>query len=195
MPMILELPVAMLACTRIGAVHSVVFAGYSSDSLAERMLDSKAKILITADGVWRGEKQLNLKKICDDAMEKTKLHNHEIDTCIVVSHLRRLANPQGKITTTTDKSQNGINGTNGKNGELNISWNDERDYWWHEEMEDADTSCYPVWVNAEDPLFILYTRYLLIFITFNCVLINCLFNFQVDQLENQKVYFTRQLVI
>lgn len=61
------------------------------------MLDSKAKVLITADGVWRGEKQLNLKSICDDAMEKVKSHDHEVESCIVVSHLRRLANPQGKI--------------------------------------------------------------------------------------------------
>lgn len=150
MPNILEQPIAMLACTRIGAVHSVVFAGYSSDSLAERILDSKAKILITADGVWRGEKLLLLKNICDEALEKVKKQNYQIECCVVVSHLRRLSNPQGKM--------NGVNGTSNGDAELtNVSWDDDRDVWWHDEMEDAEPSCYPVWLAAEDPLFILYT--------------------------------------
>ncbi|XP_050456421.1 acetyl-coenzyme A synthetase [Cataglyphis hispanica] len=150
MPNILEQPIAMLACTRIGAVHSVVFAGYSSDSLAERILDSKAKILITTDGVWRGEKLLLLKNICDEALEKIKKQNYQIDCCIVVSHLRRLSHPQGKM--------NGVNGTSNGDTELtNVSWDNDRDVWWHDEMEDAEPSCYPVWMAAEDPLFILYT--------------------------------------
>ncbi|KYM80806.1 Acetyl-coenzyme A synthetase [Atta colombica] len=138
MPMILELPIAMLACTRIGAIHSVVFAGYSSDSLAERILDSKAKILITTDGVWRGEKLLLLKNICDEAAAKAKKHGHQLENCIVVAHLRRLNNPQAMDI-------------------ANVSWDDDRDVWWHDEMEDAEASCYPVWMAAEDPLFILYT--------------------------------------
>ncbi|XP_024868483.1 acetyl-coenzyme A synthetase [Temnothorax curvispinosus] len=151
MPMILELPIAMLACTRIGAVHSVVFAGYSSDSLADRILDSKAKVLITADGVWRGEKLLLLKNICDEAADKVTKHGHRLESCIVVAHLRRLNNPQGKTK--------GVNGTsNGTAMEMaNVSWDDDRDVWWHDEMEDAEASCYPVWMAAEDPLFILYT--------------------------------------
>lgn len=56
MPMITELVVAMLACARIGAVHNIVFGGYSSDSLASRILDAKAKVIISADGAWRGKK-------------------------------------------------------------------------------------------------------------------------------------------
>ena len=55
MPMITELVVAMLACARIGAVHNIVFGGYSSDSLASRILDAKAKVIISADGAWRGK--------------------------------------------------------------------------------------------------------------------------------------------
>ena len=55
MPMITELVVAMLACARIGAVHNIVFGGYSSESLASRILDAKAKVLISADGAWRGK--------------------------------------------------------------------------------------------------------------------------------------------
>lgn len=131
------------------------FAGYSSDSLAERIFDSKAKVLITTDGVWRGEKLLLLKNICDEALDKVKKYGHELESCIVVAHLRRLNNPQGKMS--------GINGTSNGNSNVtemsNISWNDDLDVWWHDEMEDAEASCYPVWMGAEDPLFILYTRY------------------------------------
>ncbi|XP_078042873.1 acetyl coenzyme A synthase [Augochlora pura] len=158
MPMILELPIAMLACTRIGAVHSVVFAGYSSDSLAERILDSKAKVLVTADGVWRGEKLLLLKAICDDAINKVALHDHVVECCVVVSHLARVSSPQGSKTDTAGKT-NGVNGTNDGNGEAipEIPWTDNRDVWWHEETAEADDKCYPVWMAAEDPLFILYT--------------------------------------
>ncbi|XP_033221756.1 acetyl-coenzyme A synthetase [Belonocnema kinseyi] len=157
MPMIMELPVAMLACTRIGAVHSIVFAGYSSDSLTERIIDSKAKVLITTDGVWRGEKLLLLKSICDEALEKLKNQGHVVESCIVVSHIRRITSPHTKVD--NSGKTNGVNGTsNGsKASEDTIPWNDERDAWWHEEMEDVEASCYPVWMAAEDPLFILYT--------------------------------------
>lgn len=65
------------------------------------MLDSKAKVLITADGVWRGEKLLLLKTICDDALDKVKKQGHQVESCIVVSHLRRLSAPQGKNETST----------------------------------------------------------------------------------------------
>ncbi|OAD52757.1 Acetyl-coenzyme A synthetase, partial [Eufriesea mexicana] len=156
MPMILELPIAMLACTRIGAVHSVVFGGYSSDSLAERILDSKAKVLITTDGVWRGEKLLFLKTICDEALDKVKKNGHVVEWCIVVAHLRRLSNPQGTRSDATGK----INGVNGEGNGFDlpqIPWDDDRDAWWHDEMEEVEDKCYPVWMNAEDPLFILYT--------------------------------------
>ena len=158
MPMILELPIAMLACTRIGAVHSVVFAGYSSDSLAERILDSKAKVLITTDGVWRGEKLLLLKVICDEALNKVKKHGHEVECCVVVAHLRRLTSPQGVKADATGKT-NGVNGNSDGNGvdTPRIPWDDDRDVWWHDEMEEAEDRCYPVWMTAEDPVFILYT--------------------------------------
>ncbi|XP_014216441.1 acetyl-coenzyme A synthetase isoform X1 [Copidosoma floridanum] len=155
MPMIMELPIAMLACTRIGAVHSVVFAGYSADSLAERMSDSKAKLLITADGVWRGEKLLLLKSICDEALEKVKSHGHEVECCVVVSHLRRLSSPQGNNSSAGHA--NGAANGNSNGDAAQIPWDDDRDVWWHDEMEDAEPSCYPVWMAAEDPLFVLYT--------------------------------------
>ncbi|XP_038216257.1 acetyl-coenzyme A synthetase [Zerene cesonia] len=141
MPMILETVVCMLACARIGAIHSVVFAGFSSDSLAERMSDCKAKVLVTADGGWRGEKLLVLKKTCDEALEKAKTkHNHKVEMCVVVSHLAK-ATPCGKL----DDIRSLYN------------WNDDVDVWWHDLIEDESDVCPPEWMGSEDPLFMLYT--------------------------------------
>ncbi|CAG9138082.1 unnamed protein product [Plutella xylostella] len=138
MPMILETVVVMLACSRIGAVHSVVFAGFSSDSLAERMSDCKAKMLVTADGAWRGEKLLMLKKICDEAIDKAeKKHGHKVETCLVVKHVDRVT-PCGQLQEYT-------------------TWDDERDVWWQELIDEQSTICSPEWMAAEDPLFMLYT--------------------------------------
>lgn len=79
MPMIPELAIAMLACARIGAVHSIVFAGFSSSAIANRINDSECKMLITANEVYRGSKRVNLKSICDEALKKTP----SIETVIV----------------------------------------------------------------------------------------------------------------
>lgn len=131
----------MLACARIGAIHSIVFAGFSSDSLAERIHDCKAKVLITADGAWRGEKPLYLKAICDAALNRVQQMEgeHRVEKCIVVSHLKRV----------TPCQEDHI--------PQNIPWTEGRDFWWHEEMEDKEPACYPEWMDAEDPLFMLYT--------------------------------------
>ena len=80
MPMVPELAIAVLACARIGAIHSVVFAGFSSKSLADRINDANCNILITADGGYRGKKIIPLKKISDEALLKTP----SINTCIVL---------------------------------------------------------------------------------------------------------------
>jgi acetyl-CoA synthetase len=77
LPMIPELPVAMLACARIGAIHSIVFAGFSATSLADRINDSKVNLVITADGLFRGSKNVPLKSIVDEALE----------TCPTVEHV------------------------------------------------------------------------------------------------------------
>jgi len=84
LPMIPELAYAILACARIGAVHSVVFAGFSSRSLVDRITDAGCKIAITSDGGFRGEKSINLKGIMDDALEKCP----EVEKVIVVEHTR-----------------------------------------------------------------------------------------------------------
>jgi acetyl-CoA synthetase len=82
LPMIPEAAIAMLACTRIGAIHSVVFAGFSAASLSDRINDSQCTLLITADAVYRGEKKIDLKKIADDALALS----HSIKNCIVFNH-------------------------------------------------------------------------------------------------------------
>lgn len=142
MPMILETVVCMLACARIGAVHSVVFAGFSSDSLSERMSDCKAKAIVTADGAWRGEKLLVLKNTCDEAIQKARdKYNHYVDMCIVVPHLDRVT-PCGKIPDDVKTL---------------YKWNEDVDVWWHDIVEGMSTICPPEWLTPDDPLFMLYT--------------------------------------
>lgn len=138
LPMIPELVYSMLACARIGAVHSIVFAGFSSDSLCERILDSQCSVLITADGVFRGEKLINLKHIADEAMHKCKERTHTVKDCIVVKHISGRLNNQNK-------------------SKLQTAWNPDTDRWLDELMAEAAEECEPEWLDSEDPLFILYT--------------------------------------
>jgi acetyl-CoA synthetase len=124
MPMIPEAAYAMLACTRIGATHSVVFGGFSPESLKDRVLDSDCQVLITADEGVRGGKAVPLKKNVDKALTQCP----GVHSVIVV---RR---------------------TGG-----DVSWNDERDVWYHSVIEEVPDFCAPEPMDAEDPLFILYT--------------------------------------
>ena len=140
MPMITELVVAMLACARIGAVHSIVFGGYSAESLACRILDGKAKVLITADGVWRGQKLIHLLEIAAKAMGMTKEKGHVVETNFVVCHLPRL----NENAPDYDATINGL-------------FDEGRDIWWHDVMKTASDECEVEWMDAEDPLFMLYT--------------------------------------
>lgn len=89
-PMIPELAVAVLACARIGAIHSVVFAGFSARSLIDRINDSACKLLITADGLYRGNKTVHLKEICDEALTQTP----SIEKVIVYKHTNEEINMQ-----------------------------------------------------------------------------------------------------
>ena len=124
MPMVVEAAVAMLACTRIGAIHSIVFGGFSPDALAGRIQDCKSNCIITADEGVRGGKPIPLKANTDKALEACP----DCTTCIVVER------------------------TGAKTG-----WVEGRDVWYHEEMAKVDADCPPEEMNAEDPLFILYT--------------------------------------
>lgn len=127
MPMIPEAVIAMLACARIGAVHSVVFAGFSAESLHERIVGTQARVVFTADEGKRGGKFVPTKRIVDEAL-KIKEDEHQVDRVIVVKHT----------------------GT-----EVPMTIN--RDLWWHQELANARPYCPTTPVNSEDPLFLLYT--------------------------------------
>ncbi len=124
MGMVPELPIAMLACARLGVVHSVVFGGFSSEALASRILDLDARLVITQDGAWRGGNVVPLKENTDTAVASTPGIEH-----VVV--LRR-----------TDHG---------------VAMTDSRDVWWHDLVEGQPDECEPEVLNAEDPLYVLYT--------------------------------------
>lgn len=150
MPMIIEIVVATLACARLGIIHSIVFGGYSACALADRILNGGCCLLITTDGVWRGEKLINLKAIADGAMRICEQSGHRVEKCVVVKHLTLLSEcGNGNIEYNTIGKRPYRN--------FSIDWNSERDVWWHDEMANQLTECEPEWLEAEDPLFILYT--------------------------------------
>ncbi|WP_417588318.1 acetate--CoA ligase [Pararhodobacter oceanensis] len=124
MPMIPEAAYAMLACARIGAIHSIVFAGFSPDALGARVNGCDAKLVITADHAPRGGRATKLK----DNVNQALLHETRDVKCLVVKR-------------TGDQ----------------IAWRVGVDFWWHEEAAKVSADCPPEEMNAEDPLFILYT--------------------------------------
>ncbi|HEY4378597.1 MAG TPA: acetate--CoA ligase, partial [Acidimicrobiales bacterium] len=129
LPMIPELPVSLLACARIGAAHSVVFGGFSADSLSDRINDAECKVVITADGGWRRGKPGLLKPTVDVAVASTPSVEH----VVVVDRI----------------------GSSG--GDADIAMTDGRDHWYHDLMAEADTHCPAEGMDSEDLLFLLYT--------------------------------------
>lgn len=124
MPMIPEVAFAMLGCARIGAVHSVVFAGFSSGSLVDRINDAGCKLVLTSDGSFRGDKKIDLKSIIDEALLKC---------------------PSVEKTIVYKRSGSSVKMKSG------------RDFWWHDEIKKATSTCEPEVMDSEDLLFILYT--------------------------------------
>ena len=124
MPMIPEAAYAMLACARIGAIHSIVFAGFSPDALGARVHGCDAKVVITADHAPRGGRNTKLKDNVNQALAQDVTGVK----CLVVQR-------------TGDQ----------------IAWRDGLDFWWHEEAEKGSSDCLPEEMNADAPLFILYT--------------------------------------
>jgi acetyl-CoA synthetase len=127
MPLIPELAIAMLACARIGAVHSVVFGGFSSESLRDRINDSQCVLLVTADGGYRRGQVVPLKQMADEALKDTPSIKH------VVVVQRRAGDP------------------------IPVHIKEGRDHWYHRLMEDAALECEPEPMDSEDMLYILYT--------------------------------------
>ena len=127
LPLIPELAIAMLSCARIGAVHSVVFGGFSAESLRDRINDSACKLLVTADGGWRRGQVVPLKQMADEALAGTP----SIEHVVIVQRL------QGSP--------------------LPIHVQEGRDHWYHRLMQDASYDCPAEPMDAEDMLYILYT--------------------------------------
>ncbi|MBI5463433.1 MAG: AMP-binding protein, partial [Ignavibacteriales bacterium] len=121
-----ELPIAMLACARIGAVHSVVYGGFTVEALAERIEDSQSKVLITCDGAYQRGKVVPLKQISDEALQRAGT----VESVLVVKRTGQAINME-----------------------------EGRDMWYHELMNlpVASNNCQIEVVDAEDPLFMLYT--------------------------------------
>ena len=124
MPMTPELAIATLACARIGAIHSVVFAGFSARSLDDRINDALCNIVVTADGGYRGAKTIELKSIVDKALETCP----SIKKCIVL-----------------------------KRTGAEVTMEEGRDVWLHEELDQVDADCPAEIMDSEDMLFVLYT--------------------------------------
>ena len=127
LPLIPELAIAMLACARIGAVHSVVFGGFSAESLRDRINDAQAVLLVTSDGGYRRGHIVPLKQMADEALQETP----SIQNVIVVQRQAGTSFP--------------------------IHIKEGRDHWFHRLMQDASTDCPPEAMDAEDMLYILYT--------------------------------------
>ena len=127
MPLVPELAIAMLACARIGAIHSVVFGGFSAESLRDRINDAQARVLITADGGHRRGGIVPLKQVADEALTGTESIEH------VVVYQR------------------------GTGGSIPVAMKLGRDHWYHELMAKASADCAPEPMDAEDMLYILYT--------------------------------------
>ncbi len=132
LPMVPEAAIAMLACARIGAVHSVVFGGFSAQSVADRILDSQAKLVITADGGFRRGSVVQLKKNVDEALALTDAQGNRLAQSAEKVIVLRRANNEVHIT-------------------------EGRDVWWHRELDYVDAECPAEKLDSESPLFILYT--------------------------------------
>ncbi len=128
MPMIPEAAMAMLACARIGAPHSVVFGGFSPEALAGRIDDCKSQYVITSDEGVRGGRIIPLKKNVDAAVDIVKEKGSSVEKVLVV-----------------------------KRTGSDVHWDADRDVWYHDAVADMSTDCPPEEMSAEDPLFILYT--------------------------------------
>ena len=131
LPLIPELAISMLACARIGAVHSIVFGGFSAESLRDRINDAQAKLLITADGGYRRGQIVPLKQTADEALTGTP----SIEHVVIVQRGAGAQTP----------------------GSIPVHVKEGRDHWYHRLIQDAPFTCDPEPMDSEDMLYILYT--------------------------------------
>jgi acetyl-CoA synthetase len=127
MGMVPELAIAMLACARIGAAHSVIFGGFAAAAIVDRVQDAQSKVILTCDGAWRRGQVVPLKDNVDAACETLAANHASVEHVVV---LRRVGNA--------------------------VKWH-PRDHWWHDLTLTASDTCPPEWCDAEDLLFLLYT--------------------------------------
>ncbi|MGX7681427.1 acetate--CoA ligase [Jatrophihabitans sp. DSM 45814] len=128
LPMIPEAVISMLACARIGAVHSVIFGGFSAQAIYDRVVDADAKLVITADGGWRRGKVFALKPVVDEALAKFPADESPVEHVLVV-----------------------------KRGGNDVEFESGRDVWWSDTVANQPAVHDPEYFDAENPLFILYT--------------------------------------
>src|SRR5690606_28605001 len=132
MPMVPELAIAMLACARIGAAHSIIFGGFSAQAIADRVDDAKSRIIITADGGWRRGQTVPLKDNVDEACTQVASIDH-------VLVLKRTGHDVAFHAAPSAASGN------------------KRDHWWHDVVTSASADCPCEPMDASDLLFVLYT--------------------------------------
>ena len=134
MPMVPEAAVAMLACARLGAAHSVIFGGFSSQAIVDRVTDAQSHLIITADGGFRRGNVVPLKANVDDALTKTDL----VKKVVVLQRVGNMPATPGAPAAP-------------------VNWVEGRDVWWHDLVKDQSTECPAEPMDAEDLLYVLYT--------------------------------------
>jgi acetyl-CoA synthetase len=133
LPMLLDLPVTMLACARLGAIHSVVFGGFSAEALSQRVGDCKPKVVVTTTAVKRGAKPIGLKSVVDAGLQLAQQQTGvTVPVVLVIDNPAAMPGDEAPFTP-------------------------GRDVWWHDVQGRQAGSAPVTWVDAEDPLFMLYT--------------------------------------
>ncbi|PRW20362.1 Acetyl-coenzyme A synthetase isoform A [Chlorella sorokiniana] len=176
MPMIPELPATMLACSRIGAIFSVVFAGFSAESLGGRLTSPVPKVLVTCSAVRRGAKPIELKKIVDEALEivEQSVATQAVDPSASTPHMHQAYSNRRLAEGLSSAALGGEDGS-GRKGvphvlvfdhtqasglgrdKFQAGWVEGRDVWWQDVIPSQPTTCEVTWRAAEDTLFKLYT--------------------------------------
>ncbi|CAF5210130.1 unnamed protein product, partial [Rotaria magnacalcarata] len=136
LPMVAEASIALLACARIGAIHSVVFGGFSANNIADRVSDCESSVVITTDFGVRGGKSSALKSKIDQALQQKRCST--VKTVLVFQRNHGMPEVKDDCASLRDA----------------LEWKEGRDFWVHKEMETVNDKCEPEPMNAEDPLFI-----------------------------------------